>query len=188
MKGNNKSANTKPTNISSFVVSEKNIELNDDIDDIQEKIKRNNIIIKNSIFKEHMKFVNLNSNQPNFLLYDNYNLTKENESKFLNYELGLTNGLSKTDSILWEYNNINQEEKSKSKLIELEHPLEYLERMAYEMLDSHIYLQKIYKDKEDGRMKDSYYEMTDKNISNIDEMKKGENIHRINNLQINLKK
>ena len=188
MKGNNKSANTKPTNISSFVVSEKNIELNDDIDDIQEKIRRNNIIIKNSIFKDHMKFVNLNSNLPNFLLYDNYNLTKENESKFLNYELGLTNGLSKTDSILWEYNNINQEEKSKSKLIELEHPLEYLERMAYEMLDSHIYLQKIYKDKEVGRMKDSYYEMTDKNISNIDEMKKGENIHRINNLQINLKK
>ena len=188
MKGNNKSANTKPTNISSFVVSEKNIELNDDIDDIQEKIKRNNIIIKNSIFKDHMKFVNLNSSQLNFLLYDNYNLTKENESKFLNYELGLTNGLSRTDSILWEYNNINQEEKNKSKLIELEHPLEYMERMAYEMLDSHKYLPKIYKDKEDGRMKDSYYEMTDKNISNIDEMKKGENIHRIINLQINLKK
>ena len=188
MKGNNKSANTKPTNISSFVVSEKNIELDDDIDDIQEKIKRNNIIIKNSIFKDHMKFVNLNSSQLNFLLYDNYNLTKENESKFLNYELGLTNGLSRTDSILWEYNNINQEEKNKSKLIELEHPLEYMERMAYEMLDSHKYLPKIYKDKEDGRMKDSYYEMTDKNISNIDEMKKGENIHRIINLQINLKK
>ena len=188
MKGNNKSANTKPTNISSFVVSEKNIELDDDIDDIQEKIKRNNIIIKNSIFKDHMKFVNLNSSQLNFLLYDNYNLTKENESKFLNYELGLTNGLSRTDSILWEYNNINQEEKNKSKLIELEHPLEYMERMAYEMLDSHKYLPKIYKDKEDGRMKDSYYEMTDKNISNIDEMKKGENIHRIIILQINLKK
>ena len=188
MKGNNKSANTKPTNISSFVVSEKNIELDNDIDDIQEKIRRNNIIIKNSIFKDHMKFVNLNSSQLNFLLYDNYNLTKENESKFLNYELGLTNGLSKTDSILWEYNNINQEEKNKSKLIELEHPLEYMERMAYEMLDSHKYLPKIYKDKEDGRMKDSYYEMTDKNISNIDEMKKGENIHRIINLQINLKK
>ena len=187
MKGNNKSANTKPTNISSFVVSEKNIELNDDNDDFQEKIKRNNIIIKNSIFKDHMKFVN-RSNQSNFLLYDNYNLTKENESKFLNYELGLTNGLSGTDSILWEYNNINQEEKSKSKLVELEHPLEYMEIMAYEMLDSHKNLLKMYQDKENGRMKDSYYEMTDKNISNIDEMKKGENIHRINNLQINLKK
>ena len=186
MKGNNKSANTKPTNISSFVISEKNIELNNDIDDIQEKIKKNNIF-KNSIFKEHMKFVNLNSNQPNFLLYDNYNLTKENESKFLNYELGLSNGLSGTETILWDY--INQDEKSKSKIIELEHPLEYMERMAYEMLDSHKNLPKIFKDKEDGKkMKDIYYEMIYNNISNIDEMKKGENIHRIINLQINLKK
>ena len=185
MKGNNKSANTKPTNISSFVISEKNNELDDHIDDMKEITKRNNIF-KNSIFKEHMKFVNLNSKQQNLFLYDNYNLTKENESKFLNYELGLSNGLSGTETILWDY--INQDEKSKSKIIELEHPLEYMERMAYEMLDSHKNLQKIYKDKEDGRMKDSYYEMTDKNIGNIDEMKKGENIHRIINLQINLKK
>ena len=187
MKGNNKSANTKPTNISSFVVSEKNIELDDNFDSMEEKIKRNNIF-KNSIFKEHMKFVNLNSNQPNFILYDNYNMTKENESKFLNYELGLTNGLSGTDSLLWEYNNINQNEKNKSKLIELEHPLEYMEKMAHEILESHKNLPKLYKDKEDGRMKDNYYEMTDNNISNIDEMKKGENIHRIINLQINMKK
>lgn len=40
MKGNNKSANTKPTNISSFVISEKNIEFNNDIDDIQENKKK----------------------------------------------------------------------------------------------------------------------------------------------------
>ena len=187
MKGNNKSANTKPTNISSFVVSEKNIELDDNFDSMEEKIKRNNIF-KNSIFKDHMKFVNLNSNQQNFLLYDNYNMTKENESKFLNYELGLTNGLSGTDSLLWEYNNINQNEKSKSKLIELEHPLEYMEKMAHEILESHKNLPKLYRDKADGRMKDNYYEMTYNNISNIDEMKKGENIHRIINLQINMKK
>ena len=187
MKGNNKSAVTKPTNISSFVISEKNNELDDHIDDMKEITKRNNIF-KNSIFKEHMKFVNLNSKQQNLFLYDNYNLTKENESKFLNYELGLTNGLSGTDSI-WEYNSINQDEKSKSKIIELEHPLEYMEKMAYEILDSHKNLPKIYKDKEDRkRIKDIYLEMTDNNISNIDEMKKGENIHRIINLQINLKK
>ena len=187
MKGNNKSAVTKPTNISSFVISEKNNELDDHIDDMKEITKRNNIF-KNSIFKEHMKFVNLNSKQQNLFLYDNYNLTKENESKFLNYELGLTNGLSGTDSI-WEYNSINQDEKSKSKIIELEHPLEYMEKMAYEILDSHKNLPKIYKDKEDRkRIKDIYLEMTDNNISNIDEMKNGEIIHKINNLQINLKK
>ncbi len=187
MKAYNKSANTKPTNISSFVVSDKNNELDNDVDDIQEKIKRNNIF-KNSIFKEHMKFINLNSNQQKFLLYDNYNLTKENESKFLNYELGLTNGLSGTDSILWGDNHFNQDEKSKSKLIELEHPLEYMEKMAYEILDSNKNMPKIYKDKVDGGMKDIYYEMTDNSISNLDEMKKGENIHRIINLKINLKK
>lgn len=184
MKANNKSANTKPTNISSFAVSEKNIELDDDV---QDKIKRNNIF-KNSIFKDHMKFVNLNANQSKLFLYDNYNLTKENDSKFLNYELGLTNGLSGTDSLLWPDYNINQEEKSKSNLNELEHPFEYMEKMAYEMLDSHKNLIKIYKEKADFGMKDIYYEIIDNSISNIDEMKKGEDIHRIINLQINLKK
>ena len=179
---NNKSANTKPTNISSFIISEKKIEKNDNINNynkIQEKSS-----LKNSYFKEHMKFIDLNKNQIKILV-DNYNKTKESDSKFLNYELGQTNGLSLTDSIFYSLENSCKNENNKHKLIECEHSIEYMEKFAKEFLNSNKNLSNILKDK---NIKDSYYDIIDNNLSSLDEFKNGEDIHRIINLQINLKK
>ena len=172
LKANNNSANTKPTNISSFIISEKNNELN--INKIIENpFKRSN-------FKEHMKFINLNTNQKKQFLLDNYSKTKESESKFLNYDLGQTNGLSiMGDSLICSFNNSynkNYDKKGKQ-IVEIEHSLEYMERIANEVLGSRKNLKKI---------KESYCELIDN--KSIDEMKEGEDIHRIINLPINFKK
>ena len=176
---NNISANTKPTNISSFVVSEKKIEKNDNINNY------NKIQEKSSYFKEHMKFIDLNRDQIKILMVDNYNKTKESDSKFLNYELGQTNGLSITDSIFYSLENSCKNEKNNHKLIECEHSIEYMEKFANEYLNSNRYLPNILNDK---NIKDSYCDIIDHNLSSLDEFKNGEDIHRIINLQINLKK
>ena len=173
LKGNNNSANTKPTNISSFLNSEKNNEQN--INKIIETP------VKSTNFKEHKKFLNLNTNQIKQFLLDNYSKAIESESKFLNYDLGQTNGLSiMVDSLLCSFDNSYIEkldEKNGKQIIEFEHSLEYMERIANEMLGSC---------KELKKMKESNCELMD-NIS-IDEMKEGEDIHRIINLPINFKK
>ena len=173
LKANNNSANTKPTNISSFIIYEKNNE--------QNTHKINESPVKRTNFKEHMKFINLNTNQIKQFLLDNYSKTKESESKFLNYDLGQTNGLSiMADSLLCSFDNSYNkkfDKKNGNQIIEYEHSLEYMERIANEMLGSSKNLKKI---------KESYCELVD-NIS-IDEMKEGEDIHRIINLPINFKK
>lgn len=180
---NSKSANTKPTNISSFVISEKKFEQIDDTNN-DNKIKEKNQM-KSTYFKEHMKYLDFNTNQMQVLLIDNYSKTKESDSKFLNYELGQTNGLSITDSLFCSLENSYKNEKNKNKVIECEHSIEYMEKFANEILNSNKNLPYFLKDK---KIKDSYCDMTDNNLSSLDEFKNGENIQRIINLQINLKK
>lgn len=178
---NTKSANTKPTNISSFVISEKKVEHNIDNDNDNKMMGKSPL--KSTYFKEHMKFIDANTNQVQiFVLDNNYNKTKESDSKFLNYELGQTNGLSFTDSIF--YSMENSYKNDKNKIIECEHSLEYMEKNANEFLSSIKHLPVFQKDKN----KDSYCDMTDNNLSSLDEFKNGEDINRIINLQIKLKK
>lgn len=178
---NTKSANTKPTNISSFAISEKKVEHNNDNDNKM----MGKSPLKSTYFKEHMKFIDANTNQVQiFVLDNNYNKTKESDSKFLNYELGQTNGLSFTDSIFYSMENSYKNDKNKNKIIECEHSVEYMEKKANEFLSSIKNLPVFQKDKS----KDSYCDMTDNNLSSLDEFKNGEDINRIINLQINLKK
>ena len=132
-----------------------------------------------------MKFIDLNRDQIKILMVDNYNKTKESDSKFLNYELGQTNGLSITDSIFYSLENSCKNEKNNHKLIECEHSIEYMEKFANEYLNSNRYLPNILNDK---NIKDSYCDIIDHNLSSLDEFKNGEDIHRIINVQINLKK
>ena len=161
---NNKSANTKPTNISSFIISEKKIEKNDGINNYNKMEEKDHL--KSTYFKEHMKFIDLKkNNQIQILLMDNYNKTKESDSKFLNYELGQTNGLSFTDSIFYSLENSNKNENNKNKIIECEHSVEYMEKYANEFLNSNKYLQHFLKNK---TKKDSYYDITDNNLSSLD--------------------
>jgi hypothetical protein len=180
---NNKSANTKPTNISSFVISEKKIEKNEGINNYN-KIKEKSPL-KSTNFKEHMKFLELNTNKVQILLLDNYNKAKESDSKFLNYELGQSNSLSFTDPIFYSLENPYKNEKIRNKIIECEHSIEYMEKFANDFLNSNKNLPHFLKDK---KIKDSYFDVTDNNLSSLDEFKNGENIHRIINLEINLKK
>lgn len=180
---NNKSANTKPTNISSFIISEKKIEKNDGINNYNKIEEKDHL--KSTYFKEHMKFIDLSKDQKQILLMDNFNKTKESDSKFLNYELGQTNGLSFTDSIFYSLENPHKNENNQNKIIECEHSVEYMEKYANEFLNSNKYLQDFIKNK---TKKDSYYDITDNNLSSLDELKNGEDIQRIINLKINLKK
>jgi hypothetical protein len=184
---NSKSANTKPTNISSFVISEKKIE-----QDNNAKNKNCKIIekspLKSSNLKEHMKFINLNSNEIKILFLDNHNKTKESDSKFLNYELGQTNGLSITDSLFYSLENSYKDEKDKNKIIEYEHSIEYMEKIANEILNSNKNLEHVQKNKKNKKEKDSYCDLTDNNMSILNEFPNGESIHRIINYQINVKK
>ena len=175
---NNNSTNTKPTNISFFVISEKN----DGINNYNKKKEKNPL--KSTYSKEHMKFIDSNTKQIQILLIDNYNKTKESSSKFLNYELGQSNGLSFTDSIFYSLENSNKNEENKNKLSECEHSIEYMEKFANDFLNSNKNLPHFLKVK---RI-DSFFDITDNHLNSLDEFKIGENIHRIINLQINLKK
>ena len=131
-----------------------------------------------------MKFIDSNTKQIQILLIDNYNKTKESSSKFLNYELGQSNGLSFTDSISYSLENSNKNEENKNKLSECEHSIEYMEKFANDFLNSNKNLPHFLKVK---RI-DSFFDITDNHLNSLDEFKIGENIHRIINLQINLKK
>ena len=178
---NNKSANTKPTNISSFVISDKKIEQNNN--DTNNNLK---IMKKNTNLKEHMKFIDLNMNEIKILFLDNHNKTKESDSKFLNYELGQTNGLSITDSIFYSLENSLKDEKDNNKILECEHSKEYMENLANKILNSNKNLEHVHKKEKN---KDSYCDLIDdNNLSSLNEFKNGENIQRIINFQINLKK
>ena len=178
---NNKSANTKPTNISSFVISDKKIEQNNNVTNNNFKIMK-----KNTNLKEHMKFIDLNMNEIKILFLDNHNKTKESDSKFLNYELGQTNGLSITDSIFYSLENSLKDEKDNNKILECEHSKEYMENLANKILNSNKNLEHVHKKEKN---KDSYCDLIDdNNLSSLNEFKNGENIQRIINFQINLKK
>ena len=180
---NSKSANTKPTNISSFVISEKIIEQDNNASKNNCKITEKSPL-KSTNLKEHMKFINLNSNEIKLLFPENRSKTKESDSKFLNYELGQTNGLSITDSIFCSLENSYKDEKDKNKIIECEHSIEYMEKLANKILNSNKNLELVHKNKKD---KDSYCDLTDNNTSILNEFKNDESIHKIINYQINLK-
>ena len=184
----NISANTKPTNISSFIISENN--------ENNKKIIKNEISIKRDAFNENLAFLNLDRNFNNkLILLDSNSKSKENESKFLNYDLGKTNGLSQLpDSLILSFdntyinskNNIEKEkEKNKNNKIinEYECSGEEIYKAAKKILDSNKKLKKIYINK---KIKENYYELN--NIFDIDELKEGEDINRIINISINYKK
>ena len=179
---NNKSANTKPTNISSFVISDKKkIEQNNNA-----TINNYKITEKITNLKEYMKFIDFNLNEIKILFIDNHNITKESDSKFLNYELGQTNGLSITDSKFYSLENSYKDEKDKNKIMEYEHSKEYMEKLANELLNSNKNLKHV---QINEKNKDSYCDLKDdNNVSSLNEFKNGESIQRIIDFQINLKK
>jgi hypothetical protein len=170
----NKTRNTNPKNISFLLSNEKKEEPN--INKFYGKP------IKRTYFRE---FVNLISkNNSLFPLYSNSNSkTKDYESKFLNYELGQTNGLSKIpESLICSFNSGFINPKNNEKATEYEKSSEEIYKTANRILDSNRKLKKAYLNK---KVKDYNYAF--KFWKNIDELKEGENINRIINLYNNCK-
>ena len=190
---NNNLSNTKPTNFSSFINSEKNglnlglvsskkfedFNLNNNSNTIINGAEGNNLSnTKFSYFIEHMKFLYKNfENQNN--KQDNSKF-KENDSKFLNYDLGKTNGLSfMIDSFLRSNNNttLNNIDNSKNiydinngkNMIECEKTIGEIEKLANEMFSNSNIIGNDIASNEDA---------------DIEEFKEGEDIQKILSLDI----
>ena len=178
-KKNNNTSNTKPSENCSFIFS----------NDLSENInKRNKSPIVSTNFNNHMEFINSIINQNNVFVSESISKTKENESKFLNYDLGKTNGLSQIhDSLLFSFDipyfNKEKYHEKNNNLIEQEQTEEEIYKVAHKILDSNNKLPEIHINK---NVKDSYTELN--NVSDFDELKEGEDINRIINLPIKYKK
>ena len=168
----NKTRNTNPKNISFLLSNEKKEEPN--INKFYGKP------IKRTYFRE---FVNLISKNNSLFPLDSNSKTKDYESKFLNYELGQTNGLSKIpESLICSFNSGFINPKNNEKATEYEKSSEEIYKTANRILDSNRKLKKAYLNK---KVKDYNYAF--KFWKNIDELKEGENINRIINLYNNCK-
>lgn len=190
---NNLSNNTKPTYFSSFIKSEKNggngammstrkieeFHLNKKANNTNTEFEVNNFINKKfTNFIEHMKFFYINPESQK-IKQDNSNI-KESESKFLNYDLGQTNGPSlMLDSIL--HSNINNtannidnnknfnEINHKNDVAECEKTVEEIEKLANEMFANSSFMGNDIATNEDF---------------DIEEFKEGEDIQKILSLNI----
>ena len=193
----NNLSNTKPTNFSSFINSEKNglswgMISTKQIEEFNLNNNQNTIITgsdvnkiqnkKFSNFLEHMKFLYINSVNQKYK--QDSKKINENESKFLNYDLGQTNGLSlMLDSILHSNINItlsnidkNNKEtyvnKENKNSIEYEKTVGELEKIANQIFENSNLI-------------------GNDNVSNedldIEEFKDGENIQKILSMVIKTK-
>ena len=194
---NNNLSNTKPTNFSSFINSEKNglswgMISTKQIEEFNLNNNKNTIITESEVnklqnkkfsnFLEHMKFLYINSVNPKYK--QDSNKMNENESKFLNYDLGQTNGLSlMLDSILHSNINItlsnidkNNKEiyanKENKNSVECEKTVGELEKIANQMFENSNLI-----GNDNGSNEDL----------DIEEFKEGEDIQKILSMAIKTK-
>ena len=173
-KHNNNNNSSKFTNISSNVISEKNIVLRQAVNDITKQDNPKNNI---DIIKEHFLLklkTDLNDNE-----------TQEYESKFLNYELGII-----SDKVSKQNNNyLDEPIKNREKVQnECEKPVEEIEKIANEIFNSGYINKKVSYIKNRIMNIEKINPSKDIGLSNdIDELKEGEEIQNVFSLYIHKK-
>ena len=172
VKNINKNNSSKLTNISSLLTSDKN-EISKRVPKETNKYhynKNKDFNINNSLLKKNI-ILNLTSEAKE-------NETQDFESKFLNYELGVSD---KVSTINYLDESIKMKKKVKK---EYEKPIEEIEKIAKEIYNSELKNKKI-NNKIKMNIKNSYIS---KDIGiNIEEFKLGEEIQNVFALSINKK-
>lgn len=172
VKNINKNNSSKLTNISSLLTSDKN-EISKRVPKETNKYhynKNKDLNINNSLLKKNI-ILNLTSEAKE-------NETQDFESKFLNYELGVSD---KVSTINYLDESIKMKKKVKK---EYEKPIEEIEKIAKEIYNSELKNKKI-NNKIKMNIKNSYIS---KDIGiNIEEFKLGEEIQNVFALSINKK-
>ena len=174
----NLNISSKPTFFSSYLNSEQNMKSS---------------LISNEYIKQNK--IRLNKNQNTGLpLNDNYKLNytidsngkdlQEYESKFLNYELGISDKIS-TSNYTLDNNNNNNIYNKEDIMNEYEKPVEEIEEIADKIINNSNYRNKtvsmvnnIFINNNNLNRKETFYN------DDIEELKKGEKIQKVLNLYV----